>query len=146
MGEGAVFGAALWALSDEVAVPAFHLSKGPQEYPLRTHAMALASHLVYSVRTPAEIYYADELRRIHEAAEDFELSLLFTRVTPEGWPRPPSRLNKDDLQALAPAVTSSGTAYVCGPTSFVEAAADLLLDVGFSASRIRTERFGPTGG
>jgi putative membrane protein len=51
MGEGVVFGAALWALSDEVAVPAFHLSKGPQEYPLRTHAMALASHLVYSVTT-----------------------------------------------------------------------------------------------
>jgi uncharacterized membrane protein YagU involved in acid resistance len=51
MGEGVVFGAALWALSDEVAVPVFHLSKGPQEYPLRTHAMALASHLVYSVTT-----------------------------------------------------------------------------------------------
>ena len=41
------FGAALWAISDEVAVPALRLSKGPQAYPLRTHAMALASHLVY---------------------------------------------------------------------------------------------------
>jgi len=51
MGEGAVFGAALWALSDEVAVPAFRLSKGPLEYPLRAHAMALASHVVYSVTT-----------------------------------------------------------------------------------------------
>jgi putative membrane protein len=51
IGQGAAFGAALWAISDEVAVPVFHLSKGPQEYPLRTHAMALASHLVYSVTT-----------------------------------------------------------------------------------------------
>jgi len=51
MGEGVVFGVALWALSDEVAVPVFHLSRGPQEYSLRTHAMALASHLVYSVTT-----------------------------------------------------------------------------------------------
>jgi len=50
-GQGAAFGAALWAISDEVAVPVFHLSKGPQEYSIRTHAMALASHLVYSVTT-----------------------------------------------------------------------------------------------
>lgn len=50
-GEGAAFGAVLWLVSDEVAVPALRLSKGPQEYPLRTHAMALASHLVYGVTT-----------------------------------------------------------------------------------------------
>lgn len=50
-GEGAAFGAALWAASDEVAVPALHLSKGPQEYPLRTHAMALVAHVVYGVTT-----------------------------------------------------------------------------------------------
>ncbi len=49
--QGTAFGTALWAISDEVAVPAFQLSKGPQEYPLRTHAMALASHLVYGVTT-----------------------------------------------------------------------------------------------
>jgi putative membrane protein len=48
-GEGTAFGAILWAVSDEVAVPALGLSKGPREYPLRTHAMALASHLVYGV-------------------------------------------------------------------------------------------------
>jgi putative membrane protein len=46
-GEGTAFGAALWLVSDEVAVPAAGLAKGPWEYPLRTHAMALAAHLVY---------------------------------------------------------------------------------------------------
>jgi ferredoxin-NADP reductase len=35
---------------------------------------------------------------------------------------------------------------VCGPTGFVEAAADLLVDLGHDPARIRTERFGPTGG
>ena len=98
------------------------------------------------MRTPADIYYADELRRLHDAASGFDLSLLFTRATPEEWPRPPRRMNNEDLLALAPSAVSSGTAYVCGPTPFVEAAADLLLDAGFSPSRIRTERFGPTGG
>jgi ferredoxin-NADP reductase len=34
--------------------------------------------------------------------------------------------------------------YVCGPTGFVEAVADALVALGHDASRVRTERFGPT--
>ncbi len=52
-GVGSVFGAVLWAISDEVAVPALGLSKGPKEYPLEVHASALASHLVYGVTVEA---------------------------------------------------------------------------------------------
>jgi putative membrane protein len=48
---GAAFGAALWLTSDEIAVPVLKLSKPPQEYPLRVHAMALAAHLVYGIST-----------------------------------------------------------------------------------------------
>jgi hypothetical protein len=51
MGAGLPFGAAFWMLADEVAVPALGLSKGPTEYPLSTHAYALASHLVYGMTT-----------------------------------------------------------------------------------------------
>ena len=41
---------------------------------------------------------------------------------------------------------AQGIAYVCGPTRFVEVVADGLLAVGYEPERIRTERFGPTGG
>jgi putative membrane protein len=51
VGQGTVFGAALWLTADEIAVPAFRLSKPPAEYPVRVHAMALSSHLVYGVVT-----------------------------------------------------------------------------------------------
>ena len=44
---GIPFGAAFWLLADEVSVPLLGLAKGPTEYPLSTHAYALASHLVY---------------------------------------------------------------------------------------------------
>jgi putative membrane protein len=44
---GIPFGAAFWLLADEVSVPLLGLSKGPTEYPLSTHAYALASHIVY---------------------------------------------------------------------------------------------------
>jgi uncharacterized membrane protein YagU involved in acid resistance len=48
-GEGALFGAAVWLGSDEIMVPALKLAKGPREYPLKVHAGALASHVVYGV-------------------------------------------------------------------------------------------------
>lgn len=44
---GLPFGAAFWLVADEVSVPLLGLSKGPAEYPVSTHAYALASHLVY---------------------------------------------------------------------------------------------------
>lgn len=48
-GAGIPFGAVFWAVADEAAVPLLGLAKGPTEYPLSTHAYALASHLVYGV-------------------------------------------------------------------------------------------------
>ena len=50
-GAGLPFGAAFWLVADEISVPLLGLSKGPAEYPLSTHAYALASHLVYGVTT-----------------------------------------------------------------------------------------------
>lgn len=48
-GVGLPFGAAFWLLADEISVPLLGLSKGATEYPVSTHAYALASHLVYGV-------------------------------------------------------------------------------------------------
>lgn len=49
MGAGLPFGAAFWLIADEISVPLLGLSKGPTEYPISTHAYALASHLVYGM-------------------------------------------------------------------------------------------------
>jgi hypothetical protein len=46
---GAAWGAALWAVADEIAVPMFHLSKPGTDYPAEVHVQALAAHLVYGV-------------------------------------------------------------------------------------------------
>ncbi len=50
-GAGLPFGAIFWLAADEAAVPALGLSKPPTEYPLSTHANALASHFVYGLTT-----------------------------------------------------------------------------------------------
>jgi uncharacterized membrane protein YagU involved in acid resistance len=49
MAAGLPFGAAFWLIADEITVPVLGLSKGPAEYPISTHAYALASHLVYGM-------------------------------------------------------------------------------------------------
>jgi Protein of unknown function (DUF1440) len=46
---GVPYGAAVFVGADEIAVPAFGLSKAPTEYPASQHAYALASHVVYGV-------------------------------------------------------------------------------------------------
>lgn len=50
-GIGLPFGAVFWLAADEAALPALGLSKSPTEYPLSTHAYALASHFVYGLTT-----------------------------------------------------------------------------------------------
>ena len=46
-GFGLPYGTAVFVGADEIAVPALGLSKSPAEYPISTHAYALASHLAY---------------------------------------------------------------------------------------------------
>lgn len=48
-GLGLPFGAVFWLAADEVTVPLLGLAKPPTEYPLSTHAYALAAHLVYGL-------------------------------------------------------------------------------------------------
>jgi len=91
--------------------------------------------LLVSVRTPQDLYYADEL-------PGPESTVVYTRQSPAGWPRPPSRLTAADL---APLVFPDATVYVCGSSGFADAATGLLVGLGLPAERIRVERFGATG-
>jgi ferredoxin-NADP reductase len=50
------------------------------------------------------------------------------------------------LRELGPDAALHPRVYVCGPTAFVEHVADLLVAAGHEPGRVKTERFGPTGG
>jgi hypothetical protein len=52
-GFGAAYGTAAFVLGDEVALPALGLSGNPLDYPVSSHAEALASHLVYGLTLEA---------------------------------------------------------------------------------------------
>ncbi len=101
--------------------------------------------LVYSVRSADAALYAAELADRARTDAGLELSYVYTRSAPPGWPGPAGRINAGILTAGRPA--PPGTAvFICGPTGFVEAAANLLIDAGQDAQTIKTERFGPSGG
>jgi ferredoxin-NADP reductase len=57
----------------------------------------------------------------------------------------PAHIHRE-APAVGPAPTRRPRIFVCGPTAFVERAADLLITLGHEPATIRTERFGPTGG
>jgi ferredoxin-NADP reductase len=101
--------------------------------------------LVYSTRTPDTVLYGDELRRLAERDPTLRVDLVYTRRAPEGWKGPVGRLDGARLATLAWPPADRPACFVCGPTGFVEAVADLLVDRGYAPGQIKTERFGPTG-
>jgi hypothetical protein len=50
---GALFGAGLWLLGDELAVPLLGLSDRPASYPVASHLQSLAQHLGFGVAAAA---------------------------------------------------------------------------------------------
>jgi ferredoxin-NADP reductase len=70
----------------------------------------------------------------------------FTRTPPPGWSGYARRVDAAMLADVAPGPGERPLIFVCGPTPFVEAVADLLVDAGHDPRSIHAERFGPTGG
>jgi ferredoxin-NADP reductase len=108
--------------------------------------------LLYSVRTPADRYYAAELTAAAAAepgvaaaatgGAGLAVTYVYTRATPAGWPVPPGRLDAATVQAAGWPPAMAPSCFVCGPTGFVETVADILVALGHDPGRIKTERFG----
>ncbi|ROS31079.1 ferredoxin reductase [Cellulomonas sp. PhB150] len=111
----------------------------------RTHVERGSSapmRLLVSVRSPADALYADELDGLGPGVE---VTRVWTRSGPPAWAGPVGRVSSELLAAACVPPDESPRVFVCGPTAFVEAVADALVDLGHDADLIRTERFGPTG-
>ncbi|WP_112134520.1 ferredoxin reductase [Glycomyces dulcitolivorans] len=98
--------------------------------------------LIYSVRTPADVIYADELTHPRIADGGLETAILYTRKAPESSRRPPARIGLADLNTHGWPPDFQPTCFVCGPNGFVETAAKALIALGHDSHRIKTERFG----
>jgi ferredoxin-NADP reductase len=102
--------------------------------------------LIYSVRDPGALLYAGELAQREQPGDGLEVTYVYTRTAPPGSGQPTGRLNATTLASAGWPPEESPAVFVCGPTGFVEAVADLLVRAGHGAGAIKTERFGPSGG
>ena len=91
--------------------------------------------MVVSARSPADLYYADEL-------PGPQTLVAYTRQAPPGAGRAAGRLTVADV---APLVRGGETVFVCGSPGFADAATAVLLAAGVPVGSIRVERFGPSG-
>lgn len=110
----------------------------------RVSAGGAAFRLVYSVRSPNDVYYAKELARLGRECGWLQVVLVYTRVAAPQTTRPPGRIRGADLAPMEWAPADGARAYVCGPTGFVESVTATLIERGHQPSAIRTERFGPS--
>jgi ferredoxin-NADP reductase len=107
-------------------------------------ASMVDTRLVVSVRSPEELLYGTELARLG-AGDGLAVHHTFTQGAPANWTGFARRIDSEMLSTVGPAANKRPRIYVCGPTAFVERAADLLVGLGHEPTTIRAERFGPTG-
>jgi ferredoxin-NADP reductase len=115
---------------------------------IRSRAAAQSTapfRLLYSVREPAAVFYRDELQALSALDHSVSLTYVYTRAIPKNWPRLAGRIDAALIAEMTWSADLLPTCYVCGPTSFVEAATGLLIAAGIRDGLIKTERFGPTG-
>jgi ferredoxin-NADP reductase len=111
---------------------------------LRHHAATASDvpiRLLYSSRSLDEVIYREELDGFGDLVE-----LTLTREWPDDWSGLRGRVDPELLDEVGWPVSDRPLVYICGPTGFVEAVAETLVKSGHNPGRIRTERFGPTGG
>jgi ferredoxin-NADP reductase len=106
---------------------------------------AIPAALLYSARSWDEIIYREELDRL-SADPGLRVIHTLTRSHPDGWEGYTRRIDAAMLEDAAGGLEPGSLAYVCGPTRLVENVANDLVALGYPTDRVKTERFGPTGG
>jgi ferredoxin-NADP reductase len=145
---GPIGGYFVWEPGD--GGPLMLLAGGSGVVPLRSilrHRRRTGSdvqaRLLYSARTLPDVIYRGELDQDHDRAQ---VSYTLTRSQPPGWTGHTGRIDQALLAQAAWAADANPLAFICGPTSFVETAAAGLVGLGYQPERVKTERFGATGG
>jgi ferredoxin-NADP reductase len=102
--------------------------------------------LLFSSRSYEDVIFREELERLAAETEMLEITHTLTRSAPPGWKGYDRRIDEEMLGEVAFPPGERPLAFVCGPTPLVEAVATTLVGLGHEPARVKTERFGPTGG
>ncbi len=147
---GPIGGYFVWTAGD--GGPLMLVAGGSGVVPLRSilryrsfAGSSVPARLLYSSRSLEDVIYRSELSGF-SGSGGVSVSYALTRSQPAGWTGYARRVDASMLAEVAWPAARMPLAYVCGPTSFVEAVAAGLVGLGYPAGRVKTERFGATGG
>jgi ferredoxin-NADP reductase len=104
------------------------------------------ARLLYSSRSLEDVIFRAELDRLAGRGDGLEVVHTLTRSRPSGWNGYARRIDRAMLAEVGFPTEQRPLCMVCGPTSLVEAVAAALVELGHPPDRVKTERFGPTGG
>jgi len=108
---------------------------------------AVPARVLLSSRSVADIIYREELERLGSVLGGPGIVHTITRERPPpGWHGYARRIDAPMLADAGFSPAAAPRVFVCGPTPMVEAAAEVLVRLGHAPGRVKTERFGPTGG
>jgi ferredoxin-NADP reductase len=133
--------------------PLFLVGGGSGIVPLMAmlrHRAALKSDvpakLLYSSRSYDQVIYRKELDQLQASGDGLQVINTITRSAPPEWNGYHRRIDRAMLAEVAPSPSAQPQIFVCGPTPLVESVANSLVELGHDPARVKTERFGPTGG
>jgi ferredoxin-NADP reductase len=148
---GPIGGYFVWDVA--VGGPLFLVAGGSGICPLMAmlrHRAAQTSvvptRLLYSARSLEDVIYREELDRLAAAGNGLDVHRTLTRAQPPDWSGYRRRVDREMLDEVAWPPWEHPLTFICGPTPLVESVAEALVQLGHDATRIKTERFGPTGG
>jgi ferredoxin-NADP reductase len=145
---GPVGGYFVWGPDDDG--PLLLVAGGSGVVPLRSmlrhrrrSGSDVPARMLYSSRRLEDVIYRAEL---DEPVAGVEVVYTLTREQPPGWTGHSRRVDEEILREVVWPADLEPLAFVCGPTSFVETVATGLVELGYPPKRVKTERFGATGG
>ncbi len=120
-----------------------------------TASARAAALLLYSSRSQQDIIYRSELETMNASDDRMKVIHTLTQSQPPHWSGYCRRVDSDmvrqaliQLNRLVDAEARSElytVSYICGASDFVENSTRFTVEAGILATRIHTERFGPTG-
>lgn len=101
-------------------------------------------YLVFAVRTPNDVLFADELKRIAASYRHLRLLILPTSIEGHAWSGPHGLIEAEHLTKFVPHLNHRRV-HVCGPQPMMDATIAILYRLGVPDSQIYTESFGGHG-
>jgi ferredoxin-NADP reductase len=112
---------------------------------LTDRAWAGDVYLVYSVHSPKDIIFREEIDYLARRHPNFRAVITVSQPEGTDWSGPTGRITKE---LIAKSVLDLPSRYVhlCGPVSLMEAIKKELAELGVPPDRVKTEAFGPALG